>query len=455
MNYLELVDSATLEGTTIDELKEALQNTDKDRKFAVISPEDLKFFCLDKYTPVNMTGVIVPPAADDGYTTRYNRMFVPGYIKQLPEELRRESINVGVFYVDKENNELVPVSVSALDDLQTHIGISGRATDYKSPLLMQLLCEMAKNQFDKVYMNPDGTFAAVSNGNSQKENYVRKKATSPADKHFGFTVVLLKDHMNQDIRKVFSFRSERYVPIPQESIIECIHNMQMMGKPELHHWKMSHFMTEADVTFPEVGDEFSNRFNLKDKVIPTFRINTSDTGRSSLRISKYLILERTGKEIPLRLPECEQERKYELTRHFGRTDIAALICKINSNLFATFKRVPELMTQLMFMGAAPVKEVLAAGFRAMNLQRHAGVVIAQELEEKIVEEIASQLPLVQDVMDTVYAALFAADNDQLTISDHQREELRNNALLSVFPVDVYKAIADAYAAKTAQAFMAV
>lgn len=437
--YLKLNDAATLEGTTMESLTDALKTIDADRKYMTVTPDKLAFFVLDKDTPLTGTGVLLPPKEATINRKLYNRMYVPTEIKDLPEEVRREAIQVGAFIIDPDTKEVLPVSEVAFDDLMSRLGIFGRATEYKSPALMEYLLELAKNQFDKVYLNGNGNFEAVKDGNSQKEKLRKKDHGVAMNKNFAFTVVLLRDHENPNIRKVFSFRSERYAPIPQEAIVECIHRMQMMGKPELHHWKLNHFLTESDVTFPEVGDEFSRVFGLKEEVIPCFRINTSDTGNSSLRISKYLILQRTGKEIPLRLPESEQEKKYELTKHFGRTDIDSLIGRINRNLFDTFKRVPQMMQEIMFMGNAPVKETLAAGFRAMHLQKHSGVVIAQDMEEKIVDALASHLPPVQDVLSTVYAVLFAADDEALDfLSENQREELRNNALLSVFPVDEYQ-----------------
>ena len=334
---------------------------------------------------------------------------------------------------------MFPVSMNAFEDLQARIGLRGSGTEAKTPLLLEYICETAKNRLDQLRYDPSScTFEVVPNGKSQKEKYVGKNKTEPADKYFGFTVVYLCDHDNSNIQKVFSFRSEKYASIPQKSIILCIDGMQMMGTPVLHRWKVSHFFTEADVTFPAVAEAFSNVFSCKDKVIPCFRINTSDTGRSSLRISKYLVLERSGEEIALRLPKSERESTYELTRHFGSTDIQNLISKINTNLFDTFKSVPEKMQMLFGLESAPVKETLEVAFAAMKLQDHAGVIISKDLQDKIIEQLVSLLPHTQRIIDTVYAALFAADEESLNISDNQREELRNNALLALWPVDKYQ-----------------
>ena len=440
MNYLKLNDTAELEGTDMNGLTEALKTIDLDRQYLDVAANQLAFFVLDQDTPQTGTGLFLPPKERTMNSKRYVRMYVPEELKNLPEEIRYEAIRVGTFFIDPKTRDIIPVSDNALKDLMVRLGVNGKAAEcYKSPILMEYLIELAKNQFDKVVLNKSGEFESVSNGNSQKEKLRKKDKGVPMDKQFNFTAVLLRDHEHPEIRKVFSFRSERYAPIPQEAVLECIHNMQMMGKPELHHWKLNHFLTESDVTFPEVGEEFSKVFGLQEEVIPCFRINTSDTGNSSLRISKYLILKRTGQEIPLRLPESEQEKKFELTKHYGRTDIQALIGKINRNLFDTFKRVPQVKQEIMIMGNAPVKETLAAGFRAMGLQKHGCILIAQDLEEKIVNALASQLPPYQDVLSTVYAVLFAADDETLDfLTENQREEIRNNALLSVFPVDEYR-----------------
>jgi hypothetical protein len=82
--------------------------------------------------------------------------------------------------------------------------------------------------------------------------------------------------------------------------------------------------------------------------------------------------------------------------------------------------------------------VLEIAFRAMGLQKHPGVIISQDLEEKIINEMEKLLPAQQYVIDTIFAVLFAADNKGLSISDNQREELRATALRCVFATQDYK-----------------
>lgn len=440
-NYLDLTDDSVLEGTAAEDLEEVLINIDNDRRYMVIEPEDLRFLVLDpKYTPFDYKGVVVPASSETPDTKTFTRLTVPEEILKLPYDLRKESVDVGVYFINPDN-ALFPMSVEAINDLQVRLGVNGRGTDYKSPLLMELLCEIAKNSYAKVYQDPvTGLFKAIPDGNSQREAKFSKRKKENPIRQFGMTVVLLQDHEDNNIEKVFSFRSAKYVPIEQKNVLEVLHEMQMMGKHRINHWFVSHFMTSVDVCFDDVAEEFTERFSLSEKVIPCFRVNTSDTGRSSLRISKYLVLERTGTEVALRLPECEQERKYELTRHFGKTDIKELVAKINKNLFYTFKAVPEKLGQLVFLGDAPTKDALSIAFKAMKLQKHAGVIISQDLEEKIVKDLAAKLPPVQRVYDSVYSALFAADDPDLDLSDNQKEELRNSALLAVFPTEEYKNI---------------
>ena len=441
--YLDLVDGSVLEGTTEEELEEVLTNIDRDREYRVITPDQLRFLVLDEATPNDYCGVVIPASTTTCAYRTFDRLPIPeDLFAIMSAELRKEGIGVGVYFIDPDKH-ILPVSIEAINDMQVRLGLNGKGTDYKSPMLMELLCDLAKNQYVKVYEDPEtGRLKAEKNGNSQKEAYSKRFRTAP-NKVFNMTVVMLKDHENDSIKKVFSFRSGKYVPIEQKNILEVLHRMKMMGNPSLHSWRVSHFITEADVCFEEVAEEFSQRLGVPEKVIPCFRINTSDTGRSSLRIAKYLILERTGEEtteIALRLPECEQEKKYELTRHFGKTDIDDLVGKINANLFATFKTVPEKIGKISFMGDAPTKDALRIAFKAMKLQKHAGVIISQDLEEKIVEDLASKLPPVQRLFDTVYAVLFAASNEDLDLSENQREELRTSALLAVFPTEDYEKI---------------
>ncbi len=467
MEKLSLVDNSIITGTDFKSLEAALTDIDKRRVYERIQPEDLRFFVLDKYTPTLGTGVLIPPERNH-YQALYQRVFADE-IKDIPPELRAESIDVGVFFVckdpeDREKFKYIPVSKDALDDLLVRVGLHGKATDYKSPLLMEYVCEAAVNQYDKIYQDPvTGKFEAIKNGNSQKDSASMKRKVPSAyavNKKFGLTMVMLKeDESEKSVRKIFSFRSDRYTPIEQENVLRCIEGLKPkdkkededltgktpeshgLGEPTLHHWSVGHFMTEAYVTFNTVTEEFSRSFKLPYKVAPALRIKTSDCGRSSLNCSRCYVLEHSGVEIALDLPVSDNESRYELTRHFGKADIDALVKRITKNLHETYKSVPEKLNQLAFhTGEAPTKETVRIAFKAMKLQRHAGAIISQDLEEKIVDSLSAMLPPVQRVFETVYAVLFSPMNEDLPITESQREALGQHVILSVFPVEEYQSI---------------
>lgn len=459
MNYLSLLNDARISGIDENELFEALQDVENRTTFIRIEPEDLKFFVADNFT--RHTGKItdasvkrVPACFDDGMTKRYNRHYLPEAIMSMSDKsLLKESIETGVFFI-RDDGSCWPVAPDAISDLQNMLGLRGFGTEVHPPVLFEFLIELAKNQFDKPYLDEGtGNLNAVEGGNNFKIRYNSKKAD--LDIHHGFTIVRMKDR-DSDIEKIFSFRTGKYAPIPQTAIIKVLDRMQglrslgLMKKYNMHQWSIDHGMTQVDIRFDEIAEEFNNVFSIKDPVTPCLRLQTSDTGKSSLKISRYLILQRTGQEVTLRLPEKLQdegakidaeEKSYVSTRHIGKTDIEALVDRVNNNLYSAFREVPKAMEELLFLGEADTEETVKTAFHEMRLQR-SGVIINQKTEEKIVKKICEDLPKTQNVYDTVYCVLFAAENPDLDITESQREELRQRVLLAIFPIKKYEKIVE-------------
>lgn len=447
MNYITLHNDSRISGKDEGELMEALRDIDERTTFEKVMPDELAFLVADNLTrnTGNKTdGSVkrIPAYHDDGLTKSYDRHFLPNTILQMDDKtLLKESVDTGVFLI--KGDECWPIAPDAITDLQNMLGIRGPGTEVKTPALFELLIELAKNKFDKAFFNEaTGNLDAIENGNSVK-----------GKSNLAFTIVKMQDKENPEIKKVFSFRTGKYTPIPQESIkyvlnhMDGLRTMGLMKKYELDKWSIDHNMTMVDIRFDEIAEEFNNIFSVKDPVIPCLRMQTSDTGKSSLKISRYLILQRTGQEVTLRLPEMLQdegakiEKTYVSTRHIGNTDIEALVKRVNKNLYSAFKKVPEALDEIIFLGEAETEAVVKTAFKAMGLQR-CGVVINQNTEEKIVESICKDLPKVQNVYDTIYYVLFSAENPDLDITENQREELRQKALLSIFPAEKYRKIVE-------------
>ena len=456
MNYLDLMNDSRISGTDENELVEALKDVEKRTVFDKINPEELSFLVADNFTRImgkvtDSSVVRVPAYFDDGMNKKYYRNYLPESILKMDnKDLLKEIVKSGVFFVKGE--DCWPIAPDAMSDLQNMLGVRGTGTEVNTPVLMELLIQLAKNMFDQpFYDETTGKLDAIKGGNNYKVKYSVKKRD--IDASHSFTIVRLQDKDNPHISRIFSFRTGKYTPIPQTSIIEVLDRMQglrsmgLMKKYEMDKWSIDHNMTMVDIRFDEIAEEFNNIFSVKDPVTPCLRLQTSDTGKSSLKISRYLILQRTGQEVTLRLPEMLQdegakiEKAYVSTRHLGKTDIDALVDRVNKNLYSAFKQVPEALDKLLFLGEAETKTIVKEAFRSMGLQRN-GVVINQKTEEKIVESICKDLPKVQNVYDTIYCVLFSAENPDLDITETQREELRLNVLLSIFPVEKYKKIVE-------------
>ena len=441
MEFLSLMDSSTVSGTKEEELKSVLKDIDARREFIPVKVNDMTFTVVNGVDSGVPVGIVIPEKtveAKDGeeiISKSYESQFMD-YIENLPTDLAIEAIDCAVFMTvksDRKEKEL-PMSVRAVEDLMGFVGLHGPATERRTPELMQLVYELLKNQMPKVIYNNNNTATLDPYGNTVVKNY---KYRGIVPKCYDMTLSILRDHENPEIKKIFSCRSGKYTKIEQQNVLDIIERADLLGKgkPEVLRWKVTQQLTEVIAGFMEVADEFSTEFEMKAKIIPCFRILTSDTGDSSLRIEKYLMFERNGNEACLRLPEVNGEKASVLTRHCGDNmsdRVIDLIFRTNTELFKTFREFPEKLAGLMAKGKADTYETVRTSFEAMRLQKGA-VIINKEIEEKIIEALVENMPKRQDILDTVYAVLFVADNPDIDfITENQREELRRKALLAVF-----------------------
>ena len=445
-NKLYLLDDSAVFGTTLADLVDATANKDARTSYIVTDAAHCAFLL-----PVNVIGgqpmgINIPYANSNkdmykGTETRDYTIREMEFLKKIPLDIAREAFKCGVF-IEIDGMDPLPMSVEAVYDLLNFVGIRGQATECRTPALMEYAYETMRNMMPKVELNERGEAKLLPLGNSQVTVY-KKRGTVP--KSFEFTLSVMRDEDNPNVKKVFACRSGKYTPIPQKSLIEIIDGFQMMGKPEVLHWELNHKITEAVVGFMDIAEEFTNVFQLKEPIIPGFRLTTSDTGNSSLRVEKTVVLKRNGIEICLpalaSIPEeneSETEQEKEINRayarHYGKDipeRILGLIGKANTNMYKSFKAYPKALSELAFMGEGDTTALLKEGFRAMELQKHC-VIVSQELETKIVESLAKEMTPISDVLDVVYTILFASENKNLDISENQRAELRRNAMKAVF-----------------------
>lgn len=433
-NFLSLMDESTIKGVEINDLVEVVKDLDNRREFIHVDPDEVSFIVVNSVDNTIPNGIVVPATNatenEHGNIEKNFKTREMKFIKELPIELAKETVNCGVYMNVPGEFVPIPMSVDAVTDIMNYVGLRGTATEFRTPQLMELICELIKNKSPKVILRDDNTAYEDPLGNSTIRVY-KKRGAIP--KKFDFTLSILRDRDNPNIKKIFSCRSGKYTNIPQKSIIDIIDQAQMMGKSQLMNWEVSQKITSATIGFVDVAEEFSKLYQLRDTIIPCFKISTSDTGDSSLRIAKYMMLAYNHASVYLRLPQSDGERSAVLTRHYGDNvsdRIGNLILKANTDLFKAFREFPEKLAKIAIKGTANAKKALTAAFKAMKLQKSA-VVISQDCEEKIIECLCEQLPEKTDLIDCVYTALFASENNNLDITEYQREELRKNALLAV------------------------
>ena len=467
---LNLQDNCEIRGTSQEELNEVLSDKDARTEMYVLDPKDVSFAIVDEHTPVDDTLRIVPPIVNNGYGKQYSRVPIDRYyFNKMETPIQDEAINSSVFLMETNREGTkqtpVPVSAEAIKSLQSLLSVGGSG-EVVNPTMVEHLAELVRNEFDKIVLR-DGKLETVKDGRSTRERYKRKKNVErlPMMEMLGMdpdalnnkknnrlTVVLMKDKAEKGIRKVFSFRSGKYTRIQQTAVMEILRNLdgltteadedgKTLPKYEMRDWTVTHFMTEANISFDSVAEQFSTMYNLKEKVIPCFRINTSDTGNSSLRITKHFLCSLGTEEVYLSLPHTVGEMDYVLSRHYGKTDIENLVSKLNRDVFGDFKAIPENLSKIALMGMAETEKVLRIAFNAMQLQTN-GVIINKKLEERIVSQMAAMLPKYESVYDTLYYVLYASENEDIDLTDNQREELRSKALMATFATAEYEQAAE-------------
>lgn len=417
-----LLDSAVFTVNNYDEAKALFAEFDATTKFVKLKASDIRFAVIVDNDNALPKAAIIPGTVDNGfgYVNRYNPVETLN-TTLMPDALKNESAKGRVF-IELPNIGLVPMSEQAIADLQFFVGLRGEGVESHCVEEMDLIHRLIMNHIPTYCYS--GGYIKIDEGSSLRDKRGRVK-------EFEFTVMYREDPDTGN-KKVFSCRTGRYLPIKQAEIERVIDAIQMFGKAEMQKAEATHFMTSVYMIYPEVGEQFTKAFNLGNKkVVPGFKIRTSDTGDSSFCIEKYLYFEDQGNlRFGAVLPSDDGERSRLSAYHYGKEkDFEALRRIVNTDMFTTFKKFPERIAALTAMGEINVKDGLTMAFQAMKL-RKTGSILSEDKEKAIVNELAASMGVeTAPAYFVAMAAVTAGDNTDLSLSANQRDGLKARALM--------------------------
>ena len=420
-----LQDTAEFTVNNFDEAKNLFAEFDATTHFVKVAADDIRFAVIVENETDAAKAVIIPGNVDNGYgyTNRYNQVERMD-MNLMTDGLKNEVASTGVF-MEVPGLGFVPMSPNAVSDMQNFVGLRGEGVESHCPEEMELIYRLIQNKLPEFCYNRNGGgFMKLDKGSSLRDKHGRVK-------NFEFTVMYREDP-DTGVKKIFACRTGKYRPIEQKEICKVIDAIQMFGTPEMQKTEATHFMTAVYEIYPEVGEQFAKAFNLNDKkVIPGFKIRTSDTGDSSFCIERYLYFDDKGSyRFGAVLPSDDGERSRLAVYHYGKEkDFETLRRIVNNDMFTTFKKYPQRIAALTAMGDINVKDGLTLAFQAMKL-RKTGSVLSEEKEKTIVEELANTFGAeTAPAYFVAMAAVTASENTQLSLSVNQREGLRARALM--------------------------
>jgi len=164
---------------------------------------------------------------------------------------------------------------------------------------------------------------------------------------------------------ILAIHSEMYCYVNQ-SILEDIFVLLAAdyGKGTCERWKITHNLSSCYITFPDIGKEFSESYNLPDDVIPGIYIATSDSGDSAItvkgcwRIGNSII--GTSKDETCKL------------QHKGNLDLEKFKNDICNRVFSEIKKVPERLCELLALNISQPANTLYSVMKQVGLEKAIG-----------------------------------------------------------------------------------
>lgn len=142
-------------------------------------------------------------------------------------------------------------------------------------------------------------------------------------------------------RLIVAVHSEKYVAIPQAALLQTYAAMDFDAKkPDAEDccWEITQDMSKCWCDLPEIQEECIDAYELPDRIVPGIKLQSSDTGLSSVIAQCYWRFD--GSNAIILGDICK-------SRHMGEFSPAAFATEAKTMLFNKVRSVPERLLELL------------------------------------------------------------------------------------------------------------
>jgi len=198
-----------------------------------------------------------------------------------------------------------------------------------------------------------------------------------------------RNHPDSGYTKIFAVMSEKYMPIPQTTLLDIVKTVLKeaksdLGTGECTYWSVDHSTTKIYIDFPECAKQFADDYKLPDEIVPGIMLETSDIGDCSLRVRGYF---RLGGNLTYMESEFTQI-------HSGELNYKEMLNTIVNHIFPEYRVYPERLANLMLIDLVDASMSKAQKHKTMSslyrdISKKIGLVkaIGKKREKALIDQL--------------------------------------------------------------------
>lgn len=208
-------------------------------------------------------------------------------------------------------------------------------SSYGLPSLLQSIYLSGEAAFDNNSYYRNAFLASV---------FYQKKAEA------GLSLITRKTCDNDE--KIYYVGLSRYRYVPQADllipVLDRIAKDAVLGTMDVVSWSVDHALSQIYLEFPDAAKEIAESYKLPHEAMPGLMLQTSDIGRSSfiaqatMRINNHLVRLETVSV------SHNNKKGVDVDEYINE-----FVDKVDTELFANIKKIPEQLCELMTMSISP------------------------------------------------------------------------------------------------------
>jgi hypothetical protein len=345
MKTIELLDSFNVQGNSLLELYDKLQDIDDSTREVPVSTDEIIVWSIDhegEHPETGEYGVLCRVHNLEQALSRKPPKWIflskAKIISGIGEEGYKELLNTKFLLWNQECRFYS--AFAAIGDLAARADLNGAA----------------------VYCPEAELFSLI----------MRRYAMAPQK-----AMMIVRRNDENKVRKVIALRSEKYAYIPQMTMKDIIEGFsEDLGTPTCKEWSITQSLTTVRLEFPKLAEDMATVYGLKDAIIPGVTLYTSDTGESSLSATGTFKIR--GVTV-----YAEQYKR----KHSGAINAEKILGEIETSVFAKYTRFPEMLVELLGIDVCYPAIVIEDVLRQIDFASIAGKRAASKLEEALIDEL--------------------------------------------------------------------